>query len=182
MAIYIKNVFDLSSYYPCQIIKTRANPKKTLLVLTSVAVKVTRSGLLDSSETCCDVQAGMGQNKHVDILTVSDQDGQDRNWTKFGVWRIREERTRWFGRVLRWDFGQRMLEMELSEQWNTERHQRRFLDVVMEHIEMIVVSVGEEGHREKWRWMTNCGDLWLEKLKEDDFDSVFYCICMETIN
>lgn len=56
MAIYIKNVFDLSSYYPCQIIKTRANPKKTLLVLTSVAVKVTRSGLLDSSETCCDVR------------------------------------------------------------------------------------------------------------------------------
>lgn len=63
---------------------------------------------------------------------------------------VREERWRWIGHVLGRDsenIGQRILEMELTENRRRGRPQRRFVDMVKEDMEIVDVKREEAGDK-----------------------------------
>ena len=74
--------------------------------------------------------------------------------------KMREDRLRWYGHVMRRDqeyVGRKMMEMELPEKRKRGRPKRRFLDVVKEDMAEVGAKETDVEDREVWRMMIRCG-------------------------
>ena len=74
--------------------------------------------------------------------------------------KMREDRLRWYGHVMRRDqeyLGRKMMEMELPGKRRRGRPKRRFLDVLKEDMKEVGVKEMEIEDRKMWRMMIRCG-------------------------
>ena len=74
--------------------------------------------------------------------------------------KMREDRLRWYGHVMRRDqeyVGRKMMEMELLGKRRRERQKRRFLDVVKEDMGEVGAEETDVEDRKMWRMMMHCG-------------------------
>ena len=74
--------------------------------------------------------------------------------------KMREDRLRWYGHVMRRDqeyVGRKMMEMELPGKRKKGRPQGRFLDVVKEDMEEVGAKETDIEDRKMWRMMIRCG-------------------------
>ena len=76
------------------------------------------------------------------------------------VMKMREDRLRWYGHVMRRDqehVGRKMMEMELPGKRRRGQPKRRFLDVVKEDMKEVGVKKMDIEDRKMWRMMIRCG-------------------------
>ena len=74
--------------------------------------------------------------------------------------KIREDRLRWYGHVMKRDqeyVGRKMMKMELLEKRRRGRPKRRFLDVVKEDMGEVGAKEMDVEDRKMWRMMIRCG-------------------------
>ena len=74
--------------------------------------------------------------------------------------KMREDRLRWYGHVMRRDqeyVGRKMMEMELPGKRKKGRPKGRFLDVVKEDMEEVGAKETDIEDRKMWRMMIRCG-------------------------
>ena len=74
--------------------------------------------------------------------------------------KMREDRLRWYGHVMRRDqeyVGKKMMEMELPGKRKRGRPRRRFVDVVKEDMKEVDAKETDIEDKKMWRMMIRCG-------------------------